>query len=300
MYNALLGGVDLQGTTYAYTNPLINTLRTRWHTCPCCVGNISRTLLMMPTWMYVKSKDAIYVNLFAGSRINVGRVAGTSVEMVQKTNYPWEGSIEITVNPQESKTFSVFVRVPDRATSKLYSAMPVVNGYRHFAVNGKALKPGIERGYAVITRQWKAGDRISVEFPMEPQRLKADDRIQANSGSVALRYGALIYNVEAADQPDISKHLGAAPLKAEWRPDLLGGVVTLNGKWQDGTPMMSIPNYARMNRLDHPPLEFPGDDRPVNYAPGSTAGSAPASNVANNRQFRRLPVISQVWTKEQA
>jgi len=300
MYNALLGGVDLQGTTYAYTNPLINTLRTRWHTCPCCVGNISRTLLMMPTWMYVKSKDAIYVNLFAGSRINVGKVAGTSVEMVQKTNYPWEGSIEITVNPQESKTFSVFVRVPDRATSKLYSAMPVVNGYRHFAVNGKAVKPGIERGYAVITRQWKAGDRISVEFPMEPQRLKADDRIQANSGSVALRYGALIYNVEAADQPDISKPLGAAPLKAEWRPDLLGGVVTLNGKWQDGTPMMSIPNYARMNRLDHPPLEFPGDDRPVTYAPGSTAGSAPASNVANNRLFRRLPVISQVWTKEQA
>jgi DUF1680 family protein len=301
MYNALLGGVDLEGDTFAYTNPLINTLRTQWHTCPCCVGNISRTLLMMPTWTYVKSKDAIYVNLFAGSRINVGKVAGTSVEMVQKTNYPWEGSVEITVNPQESKTFSVFVRVPDRATSKLYTAKPVVSGYRHFAVNGKAMKPRIERGYAVITRQWKAGDHISVEFPMEPQRLKADERIQANAGSVALRYGALIYNVEAADQPDISKPLGAAPLKAEWRPDLLGGLMTINGTWQDGTPMMAIPNYARMNRLDHPPLEFPEDYRPVvNSAPGATAGSVLATNTDNNRQFRRPPVISQVWTKDQA
>jgi DUF1680 family protein len=300
MYNALLGGVDLEGKTYAYTNPLINTLRTRWHTCPCCVGNISRTLLMMPTWTYVKSKDAIYVNLFAGSRINVGKVAGTSVEMVQKTNYPWEGSIEITVNPLESRTFSVFVRIPDRATSHLYTATPAVSGYRHFAVNGKAVKPRIERGYAVIMRQWKAGDRISVEFPMTPQRVKADERIQANAGSVALRYGALVYSVEAADQADIGKPLGAAPLKAEWRADLLGGVMTINGKWQDGTPMVAIPNYSRMNRLDQPPLEFPGDDRPVNYAPGATAGSTPATNTASNRQFRRPPVISQVWTKDQA
>ena len=255
---------------------------------------------MMPTWTYVKSKDAIYVNLFAGSRINVGKVAGTSVEMVQKTNYPWEGSVEITVNPQESKTFSVFVRIPDRTTSRLYTATPAVSGYRHFTVNGKAVKPRIERGYAVITRQWKAGDRVSVEFPMMPQRLKADERIQANAGSVALRYGALVYNVEAADQADISKPLGAAPLKAEWRPDLLGGVMTINGKWQDGTPLVAIPNFARMNRLDHLPLEFPGDDRPVNYAPGATTDSDPATNVASNRQFRRPPAISQVWSKDQA
>ncbi|HWC18245.1 MAG TPA: hypothetical protein VG498_14585, partial [Terriglobales bacterium] len=168
------------------------------------------------------------------------------------------------------------------------------------AVNGKAVNPRIERGYAVITRQWKAGDHISVEFPMEPQRLKADERIQANAGSVALRYGALIYNVEVADQPDISKPLGATPLKPEWRPDLLGGVMTISGTWQDGTPMMAIPNYARMNRLDHPPLEFPEDDRQVNYAPGATAGSAPATNTASNGQVRRPPVISQVWTKDQA
>ena len=135
---------------------------------------------------------------------------------------------------------------------------------------------------------------------MMPQRLKADERIQANAGSVALRYGALIYNVEAADQADISKPLGAAPLMAEWRPDLLGGVMTINGKWQDGTPMVAIPNYARMNRLDHPPLEFPRDDRPVDYAPDATAGSTPAANTASNPQFRRPPVISQVWTKDQA
>ena len=58
---------------------------------------------MIPTWTYVKSDKAIYTNLFIGSRINVEKVAGTNVEMVQKTNYPWSGKISITVNPEKSK-----------------------------------------------------------------------------------------------------------------------------------------------------------------------------------------------------
>jgi DUF1680 family protein len=253
MYNALLGGVDLEGKNFAYENPLVNTLRSPWHNCPCCVGNIPRTLLMVPTWSYAKSNDAVYVNMFVGSRINVGKIAGTEVEMVQKTNYPWEGSVEVIVNPKESKTFSVYVRVPDRTTSKLYTPTPVVSGLKSLAVNGQEVKPRIEEGYAVITREWNAGDRIAVEFPMEPQRIKADSQIKADVGLVALRYGPLAYNVELADQPAINKPLGSTPLKAEWRDDLLGGVMTLKGKWHDGTPMLAIPNYARMNREQRKP-----------------------------------------------
>jgi DUF1680 family protein len=262
------------------------------------VGNISRTLLMMPTWTYVKSKDALYVNLFAGSRINVGKIAGTDVEVVQKTNYPWEGSVDITVNPQQARKFSVYVRIPNRNTSKLYRPTPAVGGYKSFAVNGKAVKPAVERGYAVITREWKAGDRIRVEFPLEAQRLKADERIQANVGDVALRYGALIYNTEEVDQADLTKALAPAPLKAEWRPDLLGGVVAISGKWQDGSPMLAIPNFARMNRLDTEPLEAPSD-LAVNYAPGATAGSN-QPQAAANRTRRPFRLQSQVWIKDQA
>ncbi len=298
MYNALLGGVDLEGRTFAYTNPLINTRRTPWHNCPCCVGNIPRTLLMMPTWTYVKSKEAIYVNLFASSRINVGEVAGTKVEMVQKTDYPWHGAVDITVNPQQAKTFSVHVRIPDRATSKLYSATPAVSGYRNFAVNGKAVKPRIENGYAVITREWKSGDRVQVEFPMEAQRVKADKRIQADVGLVALRYGPLVYNVELADQPDLDQSLSAVPLETEWRSDLLGGVMAIKGKWQDGKPMLAIPNYARMNRIEQDP-ETAGGDPSVNYAPGATAGATPQQGAVQ-RQFRRPRVQSQVWMKDGA
>jgi DUF1680 family protein len=268
MYNALLGGVDLQGKSFCYTNPLVNSERTLWHVCPCCVGNIPRTLLMMPTWAYVKDQQGVYVNMFVGSRIHVGEVAGTGVEMVQKTDYPWKGSVAITVNPEQSRTFSVHVRIPNRSTSRLYSETPSVNGYTSLLVNGKPVTPRIEKGYAVVTRQWNAGDRIELELPMMPQRVTADKRVLADLGDVALKYGPLVYNVETADQSSIDQHLSSAPLKAEWRPDLLGGVVALTGTWEDGSPMLAVPNFARMNRVG-PPHKYLGDPD-INYAPGST------------------------------
>ncbi|MGD0096738.1 MAG: beta-L-arabinofuranosidase domain-containing protein [Terracidiphilus sp.] len=268
MYNALLGGVALDGKSFCYTNPLVNTERAKWHVCPCCVGNLSRTLLMIPTWTYVKSNDGLYVNMFVGSRIHVGQVGGTNVEIVQKTDYPWKGSISITVNPEEAKTFSVFVRIPDRATSRLYKETPVVRGVKRFAVNGKEQTPEILKGYAVVTREWKQGDRIELELPMEPQRVVADSRIKADSGLVALRYGPLVYNVETADNGRIDRKLSESVLRAEWRPDLLGGVMVIAGAWQDGAPMLAVPNFARMNRVG-PPHDYPGSDE--DHAAGSEA-----------------------------
>jgi DUF1680 family protein len=258
MYNALLGGVSLDGKSYCYTNPLVDTERAEWHTCPCCVGNLSRTLLMIPTWTYVKNKFGLYVNMFVGSRIHLGEVAGTGVEVIQKTDYPWTGAVAITVNPERARTFSLCVRIPNRTTSKLYKDSPMISGVKRFAVNGAPMMPKIYKGYAVVTREWKAGDRIELELPMEPQRVTADPRIKAAVDSVALKYGALVYNVEAEDNHNIDRKIGDAPLSTEWRPNLLRGVVVIKGKWDDGAELMAIPNYARMNRVG-PPRAYPGD-----------------------------------------
>jgi len=249
MYNALLGSTDLGGKNFYYDNPLTeNKLRYAWHGCPCCVGNIPRTLLMIPTWTYAKSDGGIIVNLFIGSSVNVERVAGTDVQMVQQTDYPWSGSVAITVNPKQPEKFTVFVRVPDRTTSELYTPAPAVSGLKKLMVNGKKMSSRIENGYVAIAREWKAGDKIELELPMEIQVVKADEHIVADRGRVALRYGPLIYNVESADQPNVNLTPDLKSLATEWRGDLLGGVMVIKGKWNDGSPLLAIPNYARENR----------------------------------------------------
>ncbi len=267
MYNALLGATDLDAKNFYYDNPLDeDKVRYAWHDCPCCVGNIPRTLLMMPTWMYTKSPDSLYVNLFVGSTITVENVGGVDVEMVQATEYPWKGNVAITVNPKTAKNFSLRLRVPDRAVSKLYSPTPEANGVSSIHVNGAAVKPVIEKGYAVITRTWKAGDKVELVLPLRPQRVYPDSRITSRArggevshpdeGKVALKYGPLIYNVEKTDE-DISRPIDKkAPLTAEFRPGLLGGVVAIKGKFADGGDLLAIPNYARTNRKG-PPTPYP-------------------------------------------
>jgi hypothetical protein len=272
MYNALLGSTDLKGQVFYYTNPLdANAPRTPWHVCPCCVGNLARTLLMLPTWVYAKSPDGVYVNLFIGSTITLENVGGDDVQMIQATDYPWSGKVGITVNPKTPKTFSVRIRVPNRGVSSLYRSTPDANGITTLAVNGTAVKPVIQNGYAVITRAWKPGDKIDLVLPMKVQRVRASEKIAADRGKVALRYGPLLYNIEKVDQ-DLGKALAPdAPLATEWKPGLLGGVTVINGKFADGTAMMAIPNYARTNRdpVEPPPPEPAPGERPARRPPTS-------------------------------
>ena len=256
LYNALLGSIDLDGKNFYYQNPLMTgNTRYPWHGCPCCVGNIPRVLLMLPTWTYSKSDDTICVNLFVGSTVTIEGIAGTDVEMVQKTDYPWKGDVSITVNPRKKKEFSIRIRMPNRDISKLYDGTPDCDGIPSFQVNGNEIAPDVENGYAGITREWKKGDKIAFTLPIEVQRIKGIDKIEATAGQTALRYGPVVYCVESVDQ-DIDKTLKTdTPLTAEWKSDLLGGVMIIKGAWSDGSPLTAIPYYLRANRLPEPPAE---------------------------------------------
>ena len=291
IYNALLGGLALDGKTYYYPNPLdARTLRTAWHSVPCCVGNIPRTLLSMPRWMYSKGPDGVYVNLFVGSTVMVDNVRGTDVQLVQQTNYPWDGKVSITVNPATAKRFTMYVRVPNRQVSELYTSAPNANGIASIKVNGSVVKPKIDGGYAAIERTWKSGDRIELELPMQIQRVRAVDEIAADHGKVALRYGPLVYNIEKVDVGDVAKALSPdAPLTTEWRGDLLNGVLVIKGQFADGSPMLAIPNYARMNREPAPPAP-----------PPTAVASAPANGRAAGARPAPPPVVSVVWINERA
>jgi DUF1680 family protein len=288
IYNALFGGLDLEGKNFYYDNPLdSNRARYPWHTCPCCVGNLSRTMLMLPTWMYSKDADGVYVNLFAGSAMPIDGVAGTTVEMVQTTNYPWDGKVTIGVNPAVSKAFSLRIRVPNRSVSPIYTNTPEVTGLVSLAVNGKPVTPKIANGYATIARTWTKGDVVTLEVPMAVQRVRATTAVAADEGRVALRYGALVYNIEQVDQ-DINGQLAKdAALTTEWRGDLLGGVRVIKGQFADGKPFMAIPNFARYNRPMPVVATEPQPAPPVAAAPGQPAPRPP-----------RPATTSRMWLNE--
>ena len=169
--------------------------------------------------------------------------------------------------------------MPDRSVSGLYASAPDANGIASIAVNGSAIKPPIEKGYAVITRAWKAGDKIDLVLPLKVQRVKASTPVAATRGRVALRFGPLVYNIEQVDQ-DITQALDPdSPLTAEWNRDLLGGVMVIKGVFSGGGKMTAIPNYVRNNRG---PVPDPAALKPP------AGGGRPAPR----------PPTSIVWIKE--
>ncbi|MHC4402534.1 MAG: glycoside hydrolase family 127 protein [Planctomycetota bacterium] len=261
LYNNLLGAVELSGENFFYQNPLVSEKpRYSWHGCPCCVGNIPRALLAIKDLTYAldPAKNTLYVSHFVAGEGTIADIAGTSLCVCQETGYPWTGAVKITLNPREEAEFTLKIRIPDRSESDLYIVTPEVDEEFTVDLNGTAQTLSAKDGYVSLRRTWQSGDVVELTLPMEVQRVRCDERAVANRGRVALIRGPIAYNVENVDHDhDVRKLIlpPSAPLKAVWKPELLGGVMTIEGQaavqTEEGTEpatLLAVPNYVRLNR----------------------------------------------------
>jgi len=223
LYNGALAGVSLDGTRFFYVNPLSSRghhHRAEWFGCACCPPNIARTLSSLGGYAYATSGDALWVNLYiqGGVKAKVGR---RTVDLDVATDYPWDGTVKLTVKPDQAARFGLRLRVPGWAEGA------------SVRVNGTSVSPAVERGYYVIDRQWKAGDVVDLDLPMPVRRIASNPWVKPNAGRLALARGPLVYCLEGADHEiDIEKVAipASAGLIPEKRADLLGGVVVLKGQ----------------------------------------------------------------------
>jgi len=271
LYNATLSGVSMTGDRFFYPNALESIgqhERSPWFGCACCPSNVARFIPSVPGYAYAYKGDDIYVNLFIGGRATI-ETADNTVTLVQETEYPWSGRVRITVTPEKSRRFAIRVRIPGWARnepvpSDLYSFQQVSDEPVSLKVNGRRLSTESEKGFACIERRWQEGDTIELDLPMPVRRIIANKKVQPDRGKVALQRGPLVYCLEWPDNdgqvlnrviPDEAK------LQAEYRSDLLNGVVVIGGKAHltkrmlDGsiapagaTSFTAIPYYAWAHR----------------------------------------------------
>jgi len=249
LYNNLLGSVELTGNNFYYQNPLASGgRRYPWHGCPCCVGNIPRSLIAIKDLMYSlnSGRDELYIDHFVASEGTISKVAGGALGIRQETEYPWKGDVKFTLRPAKSAEFAVKIRIPNRTESQLYTAVPKLPEQVAVAVNGQAQTLSIEKGYVTLRRTWQAGDQVTLSLPLEVQRVYCDEHVLANQGRVALQRGPLTYNIEDVDLKTPARETVLKPdvaLHAKWQPELLGGVMVIAGD-----SFQAIPNFVRLNR----------------------------------------------------
>ncbi len=204
----------------------------------CCVTNIVRLIPQIGRYIYAADNDSIYVNLYVDSTTKIS-VKDKPVALTQQTRYPWEGTVKIYFEPAEPIVFDLNLRIPGWCVG----SSPVWGDLYRFAnkseqtvvikINGKEETFDMKKGYARFHRQWKAGDVLEMILPMPIRRVYSNPNVKSNTGRVAIMRGPLVYCAEGLDNDGHALNLvlrDAEKLVAEYRKDLLGGVIIIRGK----------------------------------------------------------------------
>jgi hypothetical protein len=261
IYNGFLSGVAFSGDKFFYPNPLASGgryERSPWFGCSCCPSNVVRFLPSIPGYMYAVDKDSLYVNLYAAATAKVD-LGQTAVAVRQETRYPWDGAVRLTIDPKDETDFTLRMRVPGWARnevvpSDLYRYDDELTPQVSLSVNGEAVEMKLEKGFACISRRWKAGDVVELSLPMPVRRVVAHEAIAENRDCFAIERGPLVYCAEGADNDgrvlsrilpgELEFTVGSNPSTAT-----LPGVVAIQMRSKESREtLMLVPYYAWANR----------------------------------------------------
>jgi hypothetical protein len=264
--NGFLAGVSLDGDRFFYPNPLARRDgpvdpageggRAAWFGTSCCPVNVVRTIPSVPGMQWAVQGDAALACLLQSGDARL-EIRGREVVLRMETGWPWDGRVRVTVAEVaegEAIPFTIRVRVPNGAR-----ATPMPGGlYAYADARGGAEADWVEESLA-----WSAGSSAEWEFELPVRRVLARAEVAACRGRVAVERGPLVYCVEGVDHGGRVEDLWLpddAVLEPKWEPELLGGIVVLEGtarraqRGSDGAitsadaPIRMIPYYAWANR----------------------------------------------------
>ena len=239
LYNGALAGISLGGDRFFYVNPLESKgdhHRQEWYGCACCPSQLSRFLPSIGNYIYASSDDALWVNLYIGNTGQI-RIGETDILLTQETDYPWDGSVKLTISTSQPLEKEIRLRIPNWC--KTYD----------LSINGKRINVSEEKGYAVI-KDWKSQDVIALDMDMPVEIVAADPHVKENFDKRAIQRGPLVYCMEEIDNPEYFDQIQLSPsttFQTAFASDILNGIKTIktNGRAQSAT---FIPYYAWDNR----------------------------------------------------
>ena len=233
LYNGLISAVSLDGGSFFYPNPLSSSgkySRKPWFGCACCPSNVSRFIPSLPGYVYAVKDDQVYVNLFLSNKAEL-KVDKKKIILEQETDYPWKGDIRLKI-AQGNQNFTMKLRIPGWVRGNvlpgdLYAYADNQKPVYRVSVNGQTVKSDVNNGYLSIARKWKKGDVVEVHFDMLPRIVKANPKVEADRGRVAVERGPIVY---CAEWPDNRFNIHSVLLnqhpqfKVTEKPELLYGI----------------------------------------------------------------------------
>ncbi|GAO41550.1 beta-L-arabinofuranosidase domain-containing protein [Flavihumibacter petaseus] len=148
----------------------------------CCQHNHAAGWVYYAESAWMATPDnGLAVQLYTEGNLKAKAGGGTPIEIITKTHYPFDNTIQFQVICGEQVDFPLYLRIPD------WCAHPVVK------VNGRTLSvTGDDKGYLKLKGSWKNGDKVTLQLPMAV-RLQ---EWKANKNSVSVNYGPLSFSLK--------------------------------------------------------------------------------------------------------
>lgn len=271
LYNGVISGMSLDGKRFFYVNPLevdpeacekdhykkhVKPERQKWFGCACCPPNIARLLSSIGNYAYEQEQNRLYVNLFIGGEIKTSLESG-AIDLKVETEYPWKGQVRIT--NRVPADFELAVRIPDWCDDFKLTAAGEEVGYE------------LDKGYAVIRKNFASGECIMLDMSMETKLIGANPHVREDIGKAAVQRGPVVYCLEQVDNGSLLQNIyldSGAKFEVTFEKALLGGVnvLTTAGRrisleaWEDALykpytgydykdqELRFVPYYAWTNR----------------------------------------------------
>ncbi len=200
LYNSVLSGMALDGKSFFYVNPLevlpeachkderkfhVKPIRQKWFGCACCPPNLARIISSVPAYAYTENEDTLFMHLHISGTVTKQVGDKTAVFEVE-SGMPWNGNVSIAYTGEQAVRMKLAVRIPG------WCEHWKADGLENYTCTE-------EKGYYIITGEWKTGSKIIFAFDMETQFYQADDRVREDYGKLAVMRGPVVFCAEEAD-----------------------------------------------------------------------------------------------------
>jgi uncharacterized protein len=169
-----------------------SSLRAPWFAVSCCPTNVARTLAQLPAYLATADDHGVQLHQYADAEIATTLDGGHRVALRVRTDYPSGGSVTVRIDRSSAdRPWTVSLRVP------AWTA-----GATAWLVDPDGNRRTVTPGMTEVTRGFRSGDEIRLELPVRPRWIRADPRVDAVRGAVAVERGPLVYCAESVDLPD--------------------------------------------------------------------------------------------------
>lgn len=260
LFNVVATSPSAEGTSFYYANTLqqrtpgvaadpdevsvraSSSLRAPWFEVSCCPPNVARTLASLAGYVATVDDGGLQLHQYAPASIRTSLPDGRGIAVDVETAYPEEGTVRVVVRDDSDAPWTLSLRVPEWADGARLSVQPV---------DGEPTRQSAAPGVATVERVFRAGDVVELTLPVAPRIVRADPRIDAVRGCVAVERGPEVLCLEsvdlveagvASDAADVVIDTGVAPREVDGR--VLVGVIRTqpsDGGWPYGPTEGSHP-----------------------------------------------------------